>query len=208
MANVTDTMPLIDLLRETAVARDLLSPDAMVDAAAAFALVRDMPYMRASDRQPETIIKEWRGTCSGKHYLLQRLFAELGIPSQVMACTTHIHIDPQSVPNGLRPLLEQTNGNVVDVHNYLLLQLPAGEMVVDATWPLFTKPLGFPVNDAFLLGESQQIACVPNQTWVVPEDRNPQDYKDELLAEHFSPDELAHRDKFIRTISALVAGGS
>ena len=197
---------LLDLLGTTAVANNLLSPDAELDAATVFTLVRDMPYMRASDRQPATIIKEWRGTCSGKHYLLQGLFAELDIPSQVIACTTHIHIDPQSVPDGLRQLLGKTDGNVVDVHNYLILQLPSGEMIVDATWPLFTKPLGFPVNDYFELGESQQIACVPNQTWVVPADRNPQDYKDELLAEHFTPDELAHRDQFIHTISALVAG--
>ena len=27
----------------------------------------------ASNRDPETTINEWRGTCSGKHYLLQKL---------------------------------------------------------------------------------------------------------------------------------------
>ena len=26
-----------------------------------------MPYQRASSRRPESIIEEWRGTCSGKH---------------------------------------------------------------------------------------------------------------------------------------------
>ena len=59
----------------------------MVDAKAAFALVRDMPYQRASTREPEAIIQEWRGICSGKHYLLDQIFREEGLESRVIMCT-------------------------------------------------------------------------------------------------------------------------
>jgi len=153
---------LLDTLKSKAIEKGLLSPGEEIDAEKAFTLVRDMPYVRASSRDPETTIQEWRGTCSGKHYLLKGLFAELGYSSRLIACTTVTHIDPQSVMKGkLRDLLEQTEGRFVDVHNYLILELPEGDMIVDATWPLSTKGTGTVVNERFVLGENQKIASKP-----------------------------------------------
>ena len=57
------------------------------------------------------------------------------------------------------------NGRFVDVHNYLILEPPEGEMIVDATWPLATKGMGTVVNERFVLGENHQIACEPLKTW-------------------------------------------
>jgi hypothetical protein len=198
-------MRLIELLQTEAVWRGLLDPDAEIDAALAFALVRDMPYARASSRRPQTIIGEWRGTCSGKHYLLKALLVELGWRSRVMACTTVLQLTPGDVPVELHPIVEASGGRLVDVHNYLVLEIPQGEMIVDATWPLTTKNLGLIVNETFILGQDQQIAHNALETWVVPEDRDPQEFKAELLSLHFSPEELAHRDDFIRTFSAWLA---
>ena len=62
-----------------------------------------MTYQRASDRQPETLIREWRGTCSGKHYLLQALFAELGIPARLIACTTNLTRTRRKSTRGCAP---------------------------------------------------------------------------------------------------------
>src|SRR5688500_15686837 len=59
---------LLERLAGAARQRGLLEAGASVSAARAFALVRDIPYGRASSRRPEVIIDEWRGTCSGKHY--------------------------------------------------------------------------------------------------------------------------------------------
>jgi len=56
---------LLDSLKAKAVEKSLLKPEQEIDAEKAFLLVRDMPYTRASSRDPETIIGEWRGTCSG-----------------------------------------------------------------------------------------------------------------------------------------------
>ena len=47
-------MSLLEQLKSEAVKRGLLEPEAVLDLASVFALVRDMPYRRASDRQPET----------------------------------------------------------------------------------------------------------------------------------------------------------
>ncbi|MCA9971790.1 MAG: hypothetical protein KC425_16305, partial [Anaerolineales bacterium] len=169
------------MLQEEAAARDLIAPNTPIDAATAFALVRDMPYMRASSRRPEAIIREWRGTCSGKHYLLKEIFAELALPARVIACTTEVRLDPATMPEPLRSLLEASNGRFVDVHNYLILSLPDGDMVVDATWPLNTRPFGLTVNDEFVLGQDQQIAYTPQKQWVVPESDDPQAFKESLL---------------------------
>jgi len=197
---------LLDILKSKAVEKGLLRPEEEIDAEKAFTLARDMPYIRASSRDPETTIQEWRGTCSGKHYLLKELFAELGYSSRLIACTTMTHIDPQSVMKGkLRELLEQTEGRFVDVHNYLILELPEGEMIVDATWPISTKGMGTVVNEHFVLGENQQIASKPLKTWVVPDDRNAQEFKDEILKESFTPEELAHRDEFIKTLGKMMS---
>jgi hypothetical protein len=195
-------MPLLDRLKAEAVRRGLLDPAAQIDAATAFALVRDMPYRRASDRRPETTIAEWRGTCSGKHYLLQALFAELGLPSQVIACTTFTPVDPDRVPDSLRPLYEAANRRFVDVHNYLLVALPSGgQMAVDATWPISAREAGMRVNAAFIIGQDQQIAYDPLEKWTIPDGRDPQDFKDELLRTHFTPAELEFREVVIQAYS-------
>jgi hypothetical protein len=195
---------LTDILKSKAVAKGLLEPDCEIDLEKAFLLVRDMPYARASSREPETIIEEWRGTCSGKHYLLKQLFAELGYQSKLIACSTVEQIDPQSVPEKLRVLLEQTNGRFVDVHNYLILITPQGEMIVDATWPISTDGSGTVVNQSFQMGIDHQIACKPLENWVIPEDQNPQAFKDKILIENFTPEELAHREAFIQALGEMM----
>lgn len=194
---------LLELLKSKAVEKGLLQPEEEIDAEKAFLLVRDMPYIRASSRAHEAIIDEWRGTCSGKHYLLKGLFAELGYSSRLMACTTVAYLDPKKVWGKLRKLLQQSNGRFVDVHNYLILELPEGEMIVDATWPLSNKGMGVVVNERFVLGESQKIAVTPLKAWTVPEDRDPQEFKNEILKESFTPEELAHRDEFVKTLSKV-----
>lgn len=198
-------MRLLDLFKSEAVQRHFLADDAELDAATIFALVRDMPYLRASDRKPETIIREWRGTCSGKHYLLRALFAELGLSSTLMACTIVAYLDPATTLPALMAILEPVGGRFVDVHNYLVLHTPAGDMIADATWPSGTERYGMVVNRQFHLGEHQQIAYQPIETWVVPDDVDPQAFKDALLSEHFTQDELAARDQFILALSQGLA---
>jgi hypothetical protein len=194
---------LLDSLKSKAIEKGLLDRGQEIDLEKAFLLVRDMPYTRASSRDPETTIREWRGTCSGKHYLLKGLFAELGYPSRLIACTTVTHIDPKEVRWKLRRLLEQSEGRFVDVHNYLVLELPDGEMIVDATWPISTKGMGTVVNENFVLGVDHQIACEPIKTWVVPEGGDSQAFKNQILKESFSTEELEQRDEFIKTLGKM-----
>jgi len=201
-------MELINKLYHEALRRGLLEQGAKIGLAEAFTLVRDMPYRRASDRQPETLINEWRGTCSGKHYLLKALYGEMGYRSQVMACTSVNQIDEDKLPPELLQLWQETNGRFVDVHNYLLLELPEGQMIVDATLPLSSKNSDLEVNETFTLGQDHKIAAKPLQTWVIPEGIDPQAFKEKLLREQFTSAELSFREAFIHAISDWLEQGA
>ena len=94
---------LLALLEAESTKRGLVKPGQTVDAKAAFALVRDMPYQRASSRAPESVVQEWRGTCSGKHYLLDEIFREEGLDSRVIMCTHRFTEEaPANFPTELR----------------------------------------------------------------------------------------------------------
>jgi hypothetical protein len=198
-------MSLLDLFKSEAVLRGLIDPHQDLDAAAVFSLVRDMPYRRASDRLPETTIAEWCGTCSGKHYLLQALFAELGLHSKVIACTVVTSIDKSRVPESLHPQYNASNRRFVDVHNYLLVDLPGykAPMKVDATWPLSAKAAGMIVNEQFIMGEDHQIAAEAIESWTIPAGRDPQEFKDQLLGEHFTPEEIEFRELVIAALAEM-----
>ncbi len=198
-------MSLLNRLGEEAVRRGFIEPGTNIDLPLSYSLVRDMPYRRASSRQPEVTIDEWRGTCSGKHYLLKCLFSELGFEADLIVCTTVTQLDPAHMHPKLGAILKKSGGRFVDVHNYLRLHLTQGEMVVDATWPLSAKKYGFVVNDEFVLGKDQTIAANPIESWIVPEDRDPQEFKAQKLKKHFSEEELALREAFLLTLSQILS---
>ena len=192
-------VPLLSLLRSEAGNRGLLFGDGNVDAGVVFTLVRDMAYQRASSRKPEAIIREWRGTCSGKHYLLDALFREMGYDSRVMMCTHDF--TPENTahfPDLLR--LEVSKAPVPDVHTYVRLQTEAGWMKVDATWPQGARALGMAVNDRFIPGVYMDVACSPVEVFEVPHGVDPQAFKEELIKVHCGSD-MDRRDRFIEDMS-------
>lgn len=196
-------MSLLNQLKSKALERDLITPEDELDPECVFTLVRDMTYQRASDRRPETTIAEWRGTCSGKHYLLHALFAELGLTSKILACTSAEPVDPAKIPQSIHPLYEAANRRFVDVHNYLLVETPDdGQMVVDATFPLSTRNSGMVVNEKFVFGQDQRLAAKPLETFIIPPGRDAQEFKNELLHKYFTPEELEFREIVIKAISA------
>ncbi len=192
--------PLASLLHAAAVARGLRSGDRLPDERELFELVRDMPYARPSGHDPAVIVREWRGTCSTKHELLAALYAELGLRSTLYACTQEIRLPPGSAPE----LAEWADGPVIDVHNYLVLHGPAGDRLMDATWPISTRALGLPANE---WGTDMQVACVPLETWALEPGTDVAAFKAARLQERYSPEELVRRDQFIETIGRLFTRG-
>ena len=78
---------LLSVLEAEIRKRGLVRSGQTVDAKAAFALVRDMPYQKASTRKPEAIIQESRGIRSGKRYFLDQIFREEGLESRAIIFT-------------------------------------------------------------------------------------------------------------------------
>ena len=190
---------LLPVLERESRRRNLIAADEPLTAAACFMLVRDMPYRRASSRQPEAIIKEWQGTCSGKHYTLHQIFGELGLCSRVIMCTHRFTRDNVwHFPADLRALVEREP--VPDVHTYVKLETDRGLMVVDATWPSSAALLGMPVNQHFEAGQDMTIACDPIDTYEVPAGQDPQVFKERLIAE-FCGASSQVRDDFIEGMS-------
>ena len=140
---------------------------------------------------------------------MHALFGELGLPSTLIACTHEF--TPESAP-WLPPhlLQEAERAPVPDVHNFLRVQpFPNTEradewMTVDATWPLAAAGLGLPVNDRFELGRDQQPACDPIEVFHVPDDADPQELKERLIAIHAAGQE-ERRERFIVALSEWLA---
>lgn len=202
--------PWTQRLQEEAADRRLWPTNAALpDAAAVFVLVRDMPYRRNSAHDLDTILREWCGTCSTKHELLKALYGEMGYLCKMMACTQEIQVPPDvELPAELAACT--ANGPVIDIHNYLILTMPEGEMKVDATWPLSVGVLGLPINVQFVPGEDMKLACAPLEIFEVPDDISLVDFKDRLLQERFTTDQLEAREQFILGISkyfGLMSGG-
>ena len=186
---------LVPLLERESRRRGSLANGEELTAARAFSLVRDMPYRRASSRRPEAIVEEWRGTCSGKHYLLSDIFRELGLETQVIMCAHRFTSENTGhFPEDLRAFVAR--GPVPDVHTYLRVNTSQGWTVVDGTWPESAGPLGMPVNGEFIPGRDMTIACDPIETLPVPDGRDPQEFKEQVIAE-FCGASSQVRDDFI-----------
>lgn len=189
-------------LRAAAIQRGVLDASASLSVGEAVRIVRDLPYRRASDRRPETVIEEWRGTCSGKHYLLAQVLEELGAGVMIIHATHHFTEENSPwLPPDL--LDEVRRAPVPDIHTFLRVQLDAfldEWFTVDATWPLAAKDLGMPVNEGFHHGDDHKIAADVEEIIHVDEDDDPQTVKEALIAA-FVGDEGPRRDAFIERLS-------
>jgi hypothetical protein len=189
-SGVADSTPLLPVLIYEARKRGLVRRDANLSVSEIFSLIRDIPYLRASSRKPEAILEEWQGTCSGKHYLLKELFQELGKEARIIMCT-HQFTEENSrhFPDALRSQL--TSGPVPDVHTYIRLcdrpsnrtnkNVSDGWTLIDATWPSSAADLGMPVNRQYQPGVDMELACDPIDHYEVPENMDPQAFKEELI---------------------------
>lgn len=190
-------------LRAAAIQRGVLDASVNLSVGEAVRIVRDLPYRRATDRRPETVIKEWCGTCSGKHYLLAQVLEELGAGVMIIHAT--FHFTEENSPWLPPDLLDEVRrAPVPAIHTFLRVQLDAFRdewFTVDATWPLAAQDLGMPVNEGFRHGDDHRIAADVEEIIHVDEDDDPQAVK-EALSAAFVGDEGPRQDAFIERLSA------
>jgi hypothetical protein len=189
---------LLPELRREAERRGLLDVGAALETQAAFALVRDMPWVAAADPLPEVTLAEWRGHDASKHYLLRQLLYELGHPSILVACAHAWSIESAPWAAGeVRAALEE--GPVADVHTFLRVESDEGWGTVDATWPLAAARLGLPANERFVPGREMRVAADPEELYHVPDDTDPEGFRRRLLDAHLDergPRARERRDAF------------
>lgn len=196
-------MALLATLREHAQARGLLEPGESLPAQRVFTLVRDMDYQRASSREPDATIQEWRGTCSGKHYLLKALFEEMDYRVKLVMCPHWFTQDnTPGFPDDLKALLD--GGPVPDVHTFLRIDTGEGWTQVDATWPIWAEALGLTVNHRFQPGTDMELACQPEEFLDVPPDDDPQRFKERVIESFCGPSSLT-RERFIQGLANWLA---
>jgi len=189
--------------RAAAVVRGDLPDDAQLTVPAIFAVVRDLPYERASDRRPATTIAEWRATCTGKHVLLHALYAEYGLRS-VLIHAAHEFTRERApwAPPALAAILNA--GPVPDVHTFLRLEHNSRWTTVDATWPLAAARLGLPVNKRYEDGRGMRVACDPDELHHVPDpsDVDAVDALKERMLADYAGAQRPRREAFIAGLAA------
>ncbi len=98
--------------------------------------VKEIPYGRPTDRSPDGVITEWRGTCSTKHALLAALLAdrpELDFElfhrvyrvDRTLALEVYGEHAARFVPEG----------GLTDVHTYGSLVIEGSRVLIDVTFP-------------------------------------------------------------------------
>jgi hypothetical protein len=166
---------------------------------ALFEHVREIPYVYPASRDPVEVLREWRGSCSGKHYLLGELFRLLDLPVRHMICTHRFNESPLVFPPPMQQMLEKNQ--IVDLHDYLQIEVDGVWIDVDATWERGLREFGFPVNEDW-------DGCHPMLLSVVPEDvsvaeRDPERLKEELLSK-LTPRQRMLRKQFLDALNGWV----
>ena len=114
-----------------------------------FKNIRDIPYslafpMTDPRTAPERILELGRGSCGPKHYLLAEMFRRLGF-KVIYATIPFLWNDPDTQ---YPPEIRQLAASLPVVHHLTCrVQINGCWVLVDATWDLALKRVGFPVNE-------------------------------------------------------------
>lgn len=142
-----------------------------------FTKVRDIPYGDIGSRDPLDILKQNKGTCSGKHFLLKELYSVLNIPIKEFIVMHKFNNLQVNFPLEIKELLEKNE--IIDPHNYIQIKPFDKWITVDVTWNKELEKLGFPVNKHWNGKESMPVSVVTTND--VYETTEPEKLKKELI---------------------------
>lgn len=147
-----------------------------------------IPYDRPSDRTPEAVLREWRGTCSTKHLLLAHLVGERWPEHRVALWhrpyTVTRDLARERWGEGVADVVPAEG--LVDVHTFATVRVDGTDVPVDVTFPLDDWDGRSPLP----------LHCGPGTD--VPAGADPLGSKAELVAEHCDP---SVREPFIAALS-------
>jgi hypothetical protein len=164
-----------------------------------FEKVRDIPYGSTGARDPEIIVQNNLGSCSGKHVLLNNFFQLLGCGSKVVTCSHYFNdaLPPENdYPKPLQEILQKHQ--VIDFHHFIKLKKGDNWLNVDATWDTPLKKYGFPVNLEWDGNSNTTIAVHPINFYPITNDIIA--LKTKLISE-LSPENRKIRSKFMQFLT-------
>jgi hypothetical protein len=142
-----------------------------------FKKVRDIPYGDIGSRDPDDILENNMGTCSGKHSLLKKLYENAGIECKNFVAL-HKFIDlPIKYPSNLMDILNKSD--IIDPHNFIKIKIDNKWITVDATWDKTLKKYGFPVTENWNGKSSMNLCVIPLD---IEEVADPIKYKEQKLS--------------------------
>jgi hypothetical protein len=164
-----------------------------------FEKVRDIPYAYPTSRDPIEVLTSSRGSCSGKHYLLGEMYRRLGLPARHLICSHRFNESPIVFPDEMQEMLRKNE--IVDLHDYLQVQVDGVWVDVDATWEAGLRAFGFPVNEDWDGKSSMALSVVPEELTFV--ERDPERQKEAMLSK-LTPRQRTLRSQFLEALNDWV----
>jgi hypothetical protein len=187
-----------DILRQT-FQEWIKGSDASTSRIVLFDRVRDIPYGYPASRDPAEVLRQGRGSCSGKHYLLAEMFRLLRVPVRHMICTHRFNESPLVFPAPMQDMLRRNE--IVDLHEYLQIAVDDSWIDIDATWERGLRDFGFPVNEGWDGKSAMLLSVVPDDLAIAEGD--PERLKEELLSK-LAPRQRTLRKRFLEALSNWV----
>jgi len=164
-----------------------------------FERVRDLPFRYPASRDPREVLAQGGGSCSGKHNLLGELYRHAGLPVRHMLCTHRFNESQMAFPDAMNGLLQKNE--IVDVHDYLQVQVDGEWLDVDATWPASLHDFGVPATEEWDGRSSMVLSVVPDEHEEI--DSDPAKAKEERLSK-LTPRQRMLRKQFLEALSQWV----
>lgn len=164
-----------------------------------FEKVRDIPYAYPTSRDPAEVLQSNRGSCSGKHYLLGAMYNLLNLPARHMICTHRFNESPIVFPDEMQDML--CKNEIVDLHDYLQIEVGGTWVDVDATWEAGLRAFGFPVSEDWDGTSPMALSVVPEELTLV--ERDPERQKETMLSK-LTPRQRTLRKQFLEALNRWV----
>ncbi len=162
--------------------------------------MRDLPYSYPASRDLAEVLRTGVGTCSGKHYLLGELYRRLGLKVRHAICSHRFNESDLPFPDRMQAMLRKDE--IVDMHDYLQLEVAGNWIDVDATWERGLRDFGFPVNEHWDGSTPMMLSVVADEQVIV--EGEAARTKEELLAK-LTPRQRALRKQFLDAMNLWLA---
>ena len=161
--------------------------------------VRNIPYGSTGKRNPVSVIKRRRGSCSGKHTLLRDLLRLNDCEAEVITIHTHFNRAIPLVPSFPDKLAKMVQGEEVDdFHHFVRARIDRHWLDLDATWQDALGDYGFPVNSDWAGAGHTVVAAKALKEYPATEDVAA--FKQQMIAS-LPPDARRKRELFFEKLT-------